>query len=182
MEGIVKWIADIFRSFQWWAVVNLWERGVRVRLGKSATLLEPGWHWRIPIADKVWVFNNRLRLTSFPAQTLTTLDQRTITVAGLVGFRITDPLAAMQSLQQPEFSCAALTQTAVTEYVCSREFGELDRAAMEQDALDLLHSSTNGFAFEFVRATDFASVRAIRLLQETWRPETRPDREPDDNR
>jgi regulator of protease activity HflC (stomatin/prohibitin superfamily) len=180
MEGIVKWIADLFRSFQWWAVVNPWERGVRVRLGKSTSLLNPGWHWRIPIADKVWIFNNRLRLTSFPAQTLTTTDGKTITVAGLVGFRIADPLAAMRSLQQPEYSCAALTQTAVTEYVCEREFGEIDRSELEAEALDILRRTTNGFEFEFVRATDFASVRAIRLLQETWRPETRPDREPDD--
>lgn len=180
MNGILQWLTDIAKTVQLWVVVLPWDRGVRVRLGKYTSLLEPGIHWKIPLVDKVWIVNNRLRFTSFPAQTLGTTDGKSITMAGVIGFRIADPLEAMLSLVQPEVSCAALAQTTIAEYVCSRTFPELDRAELEQECLADLQRVATGLTFEVVRLTDFALMRTLRIIksEESWRPETRADKEP----
>lgn len=178
MNSLFEWLAEVARTIQLWVVVLPWERAVRVRMGNHSKVLEPGMHLKLPIIDKIWPVNNRLRFAAFPAQTLTTLDGKTMTVGGTVGFRISDPLQAMLSMQQPEYSCAALIQSCVSSYIASRTADELDKAELETEAAEQLRRAAPGFVFEFVTVSDWASVRAIRLLQETWRPETRPDHDP----
>lgn len=176
MNGILQWLTNMVQQVKWWAVVNPWERAIRVRLGKHARLLDCGWHLRIPIIDTVTIFNNRLRISTFPGQTLGTTDGRTITVAGNVGFRIDDPLEAMRSLQQPEYSCAALVQTTVANYVTSRSFAELIKGELEGEAKAELERLASGLAIEYVSLTDFAVInRTFRILGDEWRPNTKPD-------
>lgn len=176
MDGILKWLTELAKQVKLWAVIAPWERGIRVRLGKNAALLEPGVHLRIPLVDEIILFNNRLRIATFPGQTIRTADGHTVTVAGNVGFRIDDPLRAMLSLQQPEYSCAAVVQTSVSSYVTTRGYEEIDVAEMESQACEELARIADGLAIEFVRLTDFAPVsRTFRLLGDEWRPSTKPD-------
>lgn len=181
MEGLFRWVADFFRLFKFWTVVSPWERAVRVRAGKHTAILDPGWHWVIPVMDVVWIVNQRLRFTSWPAQTLTTADGKSITLAGNVAFRIIDPLAAMQAFQQPEQSIASIVQTTVSEYVRSRDLTELDADELETECIDYLKRVAEGFTFEFVRVTDFSTMRVLRIIKsdESWRPETGSDKEPE---
>jgi regulator of protease activity HflC (stomatin/prohibitin superfamily) len=174
--SFVQWLTSILQQVKLWAVVAPWERAVRVRLGKHVAVLQPGIHFRIPLADSVLMFNNRLRIASFPNQTLTTEDGRTISIAGNVGFRIEDPLLAMQSLQQPEYSVAALVQTTVSSFVTSRALVDIDKSEMEQEAKSDLSRIASGLAIEYVSMTDFAPVnRTFRVLGDEWRPSTKPD-------
>lgn len=172
----VQWLTSILQNVKLWAVVSPWERAVRVRFGKFVRVLDPGFHFRIPLGDEVFLFNNRLRIATFPNQTLTTTDGKTLSVAGNVGFRIDDPLRAMQSLQQPEFSCAALVQTTVASYVSARSLEEIDKAELEGEAKAALEHIASGLVIEYVSLTDFASVsRTFRLLGDEWRPSTKLD-------
>lgn len=176
MNGILQWLTNLIQQVKPIIVVNPWERGIRVRLGKHTKLLSPGWHLRIPVVDSVTMFNNRLRIASFPGQTITTVDGRTVSIAGNVGFRIEDPLAAMMSLQQPEYSCAALVQTTAATYIAALPFEELVKGDLEEMAKTDLEKVACGLAIEYVSITDFAPVnRTFRILGDEWRPSTKPD-------
>lgn len=172
MNQFFEWISGALRAAKWWAVVMPWERAVRVRAGKHTRVWEPGWHWRIPFLDEVRTFNNRLRISTFPSLTITSKDGRTVTAAGLVGFRIVDPLRVILALQQPEHTCGALVMAFASEYLGTRAFAEVTAAEFETAALAALTHRVPGCQFEFVRLTDFAAVRTYRLLQEQWRPNT----------
>jgi regulator of protease activity HflC (stomatin/prohibitin superfamily) len=174
--SFVQWLTSILQQVKLWAVVAPWERAVRVRMGKHALVLGPGVHFRIPLLDSILMFNNRLRIASFPNQTLTTEDGRTISVAGNVGFRIDDPLLAMNSLQQPEYSCAALVQTTVSSYISTRSLDGIDKSEIEAEAKADLERIASGLSIEYVSLTDFAPVnRTFRVLGDEWRPATKPD-------
>lgn len=176
MTGLFEWLTKILQGVKLWVVVRPWERCVRVRMGKHAVVLGPGIHLRLPLVDEAMLFNNRLRIASFPNQTLTTIDGRTVSIAGNVGFRIDDPLRAMNALQQPEYSCAALVQTSAASYVTARAFADLDPCELQHVAKDDLSRVADGIAIEYVAITDFAPVsRTFRLLGDEWRPSTRPD-------
>jgi regulator of protease activity HflC (stomatin/prohibitin superfamily) len=171
-----EWLADVLRQAKLWTVINLWERGVRVRRGNSAVLLRPGWHWRIPIVDNVLLFNNRLRIMPVPAQTIQTRDARTISVAAIVGFRIDDPLEAMLSVQQPEHSCAAFVQTATAKYIAERTLDEIVLEELQDSATTELGIYVSGIVIEFVRVIDYAVInRTFRVLGDEWRPQTKVD-------
>lgn len=177
MGGLFDWIIKLCQGVKVWAVVRPWEKGVRIRLGKTTTLLDAGWHIRIPIIDEVVIINTRLRISSVPCQTITMTDGKTVTIGGMIGFTIVDPLAAMLRLQQPENSCAALAMTALSEYILAHTTDSIDLAEMEMTACQSLDGDETmaGIKFEFVKIVDFAVVKTYRLLQEQWRPSTTPE-------
>lgn len=174
MGDILKWITDLLKSVQFWVTIAPWEVGVRVRLGKHTKQLGPGVHLRIPLVDHITPVNTRIRIAAFPCVTVSTTDGPVFTAAGLVGFRIVDPLLSMQTFKEPETSCSAFAQGVAAEYISVRTSGEVNPCELETYAMEQLAHSVSGIEFEFVRLTDCAAVRTIRLLQESWRPETRP--------
>lgn len=175
MNQFIQWLADTFRGARFWFVVLPWERAVRVRLGKHARLYEAGWHWRVPFIDDLRTFNNRLRLTSFPSLTVTSKDGKTVTAAGLVGFRITDPLRALMVLQQPEATAAGLAMGEIAKYLSEKPYAECSASEAASAAAGAIANEMPGITVDFVRLVDYASIRTFRLLQEQWRPGTNTD-------
>ena len=175
MGSFVEWLSRIFQGVKAWIIVQPWEKCVRVRLGKHTVLFGPGIHMRVPWIDEVFIVNTRLRISSVPAQTVTTADGKTVTVSGLVGFRISEPLVAMLTLQQPDTSCSALALTAISEAIAGNRLELLSPDAVEKFALSVLEKKVFGVAFDFVRVVDFAVVRTYRILNEQWRPQTGSD-------
>lgn len=175
MSEIAKWIAEFFRGVRCWVIVLPWERAVRVRLGRWVKLLEPGAHPRIPIVDDVRVFNNRLRIAAFPSLTVTTKDGLTVTAAGLIGFKISDPLKAMLSLRDPESTCSGLGMAAVARLIAASAFEDIDVERVERSAAEAIERRAPGCSLDFVQLVDFAAVKTFRLLQDQWRPSTSVD-------
>lgn len=60
-------------------VIDQWERGLRVRLGKVRDILVPGWHLVIPYVDVVWTRETNAELFSAGKQTI---DGQTVEVIG----------------------------------------------------------------------------------------------------
>lgn len=173
MNELVQWIVNLLQGARFWQVVLPWERAVRVRFGKRTKLWDAGFHWRIPYFDEIRVVNTRLRIASVPAQTVATRDGRALVVDVSVAFRITDPLAAMLRLQKPEDSCAGFAQVAVANYLKSRSYADIVLEDFErQVANEVAVLAGAGVEFDYVRVVEFAPIRTIRLIQDTWRPHT----------
>jgi regulator of protease activity HflC (stomatin/prohibitin superfamily) len=173
VNELFQWIVGVIKGARFWQIVLPWERAVRVRFGRNPILWESGFHWRIPYFDEVRIANTRLRLACVPAQTITTRDKTTVTIDVSVAFRITDPLVAMLRLQQPEDSCAGFAQVAVARYVSERQYPEINLAELEHAVLTEIGSMAGeGVQVEYVRITEFALIRTIRLIQDSWRPHT----------
>jgi regulator of protease activity HflC (stomatin/prohibitin superfamily) len=159
MPQFFEWISRIFGSWKFWIVVPPWDQGVRVRLGKNATRLGPGFHLRVPFVDDVTLVNTRLRIHSTPQVTLQNGSATTAKViCALVGYRIDDPLLAMQRFEKPSIAVIGLAQAKIVA-------GMSD----EENLLSLRDEfAESGIAVEFVRYTDNVAVRTFRLLQTSW--------------
>src|SRR5262245_3187118 len=125
MGEFFTWIANFFRQFKLLTIILPWERAARVRLGNRVIVWEPGWHIRLPFLDHVEPLNTRLRIADAGMQTLTTLDDKTLTVGVVIGFRIADPLAALLKMQHPESSCSAIASSSIAAVVGETRRSEL---------------------------------------------------------
>lgn len=182
MTSIIQWLIELLRSLRLWVTILPWERAVRVRFGKRAEVLDPGVHFCYPYIDKIWPVNQRLRFSNFPVQSLTTKDGKILNVAGMIKFKIVDPLVAMQALMDPENSVAAICMTVVSDYILGRNLTDLDPLELEALAMSQLILHAPGFEFESVSMTDWATGRSIRLMNDSWRPDTKSDKDPYDNK
>lgn len=173
MNELFQWIVAIIKGAQFWQIVLPWERAVRVRFGRRTMLWEPGFHWRIPYFDDVRAVNNRVRIASVPAQTIVTRDDRAVVVDVSVAFRIMDPLAAMLRLQLPEDSVAGFAQVSVAQYIRATEYSAINSEDLERTvSVGVAALAGPGVALEYARVVEFAPMRTIRLIQDSWRPHT----------
>lgn len=175
LDGFFNWLRSLLDGIKLWVVVSPWELAVRVRCGKFTKTLQPGWHWRIPVLDEVILINTRLRLMNVPCQTITTRDGKTLTVSAMIGFCITDPETALKEFHAPADSCAALAMGEISKFIGEKTLAEIDKSEMEAAICAELVGTVKGIEFRHVHIIDFAAVKTIRLMQESWRPNALPE-------
>lgn len=166
MNGFFTWLVEFIKQFRFLVCVLPWERGVRVRLGNRVQVWDPGWHIRLPFVDDVSLQSTRMRISGSGPNTISTKDGKILTLSTTVGFSIADPLAAMLRLVHPEMACASLASSVSAGVVAACNMADLKPSDIEA-AVHASLAKEPGYTVEFVRVTDFAFARTIRIIQET---------------
>lgn len=164
-------LSSIRNAFVWWVVLAPWERGVRVRLGKYTTTMEPGVHLRVPGMDRIFVQPIRRRTTDIGVQTVTTSDGQAVTMAGNVEYEVTDVEKLYNSLHDGSATVVDLAAARIAEYVATHDLEECTPRRVEEYAARELGLSEYGLGESQVNITDFAAVRTYRLISDDrqWR-------------
>lgn len=166
----MSWLQQIFSSFgqllKWWFVVLPWERAIRVRLGKHVVCFEAGLHFQIPFIDRLYVQNIRRRIAPIHAQTITTKDGRTVTLAGCLSYVISDIVKLYQTLHQAEATIMQHVQGLISEFVVNQNFDECSPQRITEEVDRGLDLGQFGLAQTKFFLTDFAAVRTYRLLND----------------
>lgn len=164
MASLLEFIERFFEFFVWWTIIQPWEQGIRVRLGKHRTRLEPGIHWKIPYADRIYKQPTRRLYTNFGPMSVTTADGHTLTLSGAIGYTIRDLDVLYDRLQHAEDGVHAITAGAVTEFVAKHNLAECDPTHIVEGARRLLRLRRFGLSVAQLTLTSYAKVRAIRLI------------------
>ena len=158
MNQFFSWISKAFGSWKFWVIVPPWEIGVRVRLGREASALEPGPHWRIPFIDEIILVNTRLRVTTIPPVTIQTEGEEPKTIKAVIGYRINDPLVAVKNFEHPAVAMQGYAQAELSKNLPPSEV---------EKALEITFKGS-GLLVVFVQYVENVKVPTLRLLQESW--------------
>lgn len=171
MNYIKETLEYLTRFFQWWVIVQPWERAVRTRFGKKAITLTPGTHFRIPFFDIIYIQTIRLRVVSMPLQTVTTKDGQTVTIASAVGYSICDIEKLYNSLFHPESTICNIVLSEISEYVYTHSLQECSPKSIEALIIDKLNSENYGIKYQYIKIVGYAVVKTYRLIQDShWTP------------
>lgn len=170
MTWLTQLFAGLAKPFKWWVIVAPWERGVRVRLGKTALLLEPGPHWRIPGVDRVYVQSVRLRTISETNQTLMTSDRQVVNLSYALLFAVADILKLYDSVANPELTLSMAAQAEIAKVVADTKSVDLT-AALIADRVNgrLGELESWGLSQPECRIVGFAFVKTYRLISNDYR-------------
>jgi hypothetical protein len=153
--------ADMFR---WWVTVVPWEKGIRVRLGKYQTVLEPGVHVRLPLIDRVFRQSIRRRFSLCPTQTVSTKDGKAVTLRGGLSYAIVDIALLHNSVHQAEDTIQTEAQAFVARYVRARNLEHCEPADLEDYVVDQIDLSRYGLGDVEFSLTDFVAVKTYRVI------------------
>lgn len=167
MNQIVELITRLTRILVWWAVVNPWERALRVRLGKHVVKLGPGVHLKIPFVDAVFKQSVRRRLANLPLQTLTTRDGKTLSLSGVVGYAVADLDQLYATLQHAEDTIINLALAAIADFVHTHDTADCQPADVATEAVATMSLEKYGLGEVSIHLTDFVYAKAYRLLSDT---------------
>jgi regulator of protease activity HflC (stomatin/prohibitin superfamily) len=163
VQSLVDLIRGFFRGVRPWVVVAPWEQCLRVRLGKHVAVLEAGFHLRLPIIDAIYVQSIRRRVSSIGKQTITTKDDRTVTLGASLGYEITDVEQLYRGLHHAEDTLQQLARQHIAQYVATHDLANCTPADLEALASEM-EIEGYGLANPELAITDFAVVRTYRLI------------------
>jgi len=170
MTPIKELIEYLMKIFRWWVSVLPWERGLRIRLGKKVKLLNPGFHFRFPFFDTVYIQTIRMRVVSIPPQTITTKDGQTLTITLVVGYSIDDIQKVFNTIHQPEATICNLVSGEASDYVSQNN--TCSPKIIQEQILKNIIPLDYGIKFEYIKVTGYAIVKTFRLIQDHhWTPD-----------
>ena len=164
MESITKVFSIFTKLLQWWVVIAPWEQAVRVRLGKHVKLLGKGVHFRIPFIDRIFIQTTRRRLVHVDTQTLTTKDNKHVTISGSLGYSIDDLLMVYETLHQPQDTIIQEVMSYVSEYIVTHDLVDCAPSAIQEHVNSIIDIKKYGLVSYGFVVIDFAVVMTVRLM------------------
>lgn len=168
-DRLVQLLIEFARLFQCWIVLDPYEEGVLVRLGKVKKILGPGFHWCWPFyVDMVHYQNVTPSAHSLGDQSMITKDGKNIGYNAIITFRIKDIEKATMEVHD--------TDHAVMD-ACEGEIGRVLRESTYEEIVgmgDILERLTAacrkrgwrwGIEVMSVQLAGLGLVRNIRLMQ-----------------
>jgi len=106
-------------------VVNEWERGVILRLGRLVGARGPGMFLIIPLVDKMIKVNLRVQTLDIPSQEAITRDNVTVKVNAVAFFRVLDPQRAIVEVEDYRRATWQIAQTSLRSVLGQSELDDL---------------------------------------------------------
>lgn len=166
MEWLKELIDRFAEAFRWFYIVQPWEQALRVRLGKWTVKHNGGLHFKIPYIDYIFKQNCRLRISDIPNQSVTTLDHKTITLAGALRYRVADVEPLYNKIHMGEDTISTYVQCVLTEKIAWSDFDDCEPKVLIKHVNEKIVDQLTEWGLadiEFL-LTDFAVVRTYRLI------------------
>jgi regulator of protease activity HflC (stomatin/prohibitin superfamily) len=133
IDKLIDTLIQVWDSVKFWEIVLHYEKGIRLRRGVFKEVLEPGWHWKIPVVDHIISDNVVTRTNNFSPQALATEDGKTLQVSGILRWNIRDICKALLEVEGLDHAVkdigfmviAEAVQTHCYDEVCRAEFTDL---------------------------------------------------------
>lgn len=93
--SLIAWLMSGWDHFKPIIFILEYEEGIMYRAGKLYKALKPGWHFKIPFVDDYHVENVKADTMNIIPVTVTTLDNKTISVGCEFDFHIEDIIQAV---------------------------------------------------------------------------------------
>jgi regulator of protease activity HflC (stomatin/prohibitin superfamily) len=171
MNELIAALRQFLQGLRLWITVTPWEQAIRVRMGKHVKLLGPGVHTKIPFLDLIYLQSTRMRISDLPRQTLTTQDGKSITLAGQLGYEISNLQKLYCTLHHAEDTITGLSRAEIATFVSDHKMEECTQTNIEC-VIEKLDLSRYGLSNVELRIIDFAVVRTYRLIGDyacgTW--------------
>jgi regulator of protease activity HflC (stomatin/prohibitin superfamily) len=140
-------VALLFSAFK---VLNEYERGVVLTLGRYTGTKGPGLILLIPLIQKMLRVDLRVIVMDVPPQDVITRDNVSVKVNAVVYFRVVEPSMAVLQVAQFYEATSQLAQTTLRSVLGQHELDTLltDREAMNRDIQVILDKSTDAWGIK----------------------------------
>ncbi len=129
LDRLIDLLISLWDALIPWDVVDEYERGVVLRLGKFHAELGPGFHWVYPFGiDRVLKDWAVTRTSKLPPQSLTTKDGYSIVIGVVTVYRVSSMRKFQTRVEGADQAIADSTLGVVSDVVHTLSWDELRRA------------------------------------------------------
>lgn len=144
--GIITLLASV-------KIVNQYEKGVVLRLGKFKDLAEPGLNIILPYLDTLIKVDIRERVINVEPQKVITKDNVSVIVDAVIYYKVVDPVKAEFEVEDFDTAATTLAQTNLRNVVGDKTLDETltARDIINTNLRDVLDEATHGWGVKVTR-------------------------------
>jgi regulator of protease activity HflC (stomatin/prohibitin superfamily) len=134
-------------------IVNQYEKGLIMRLGKFHAITPSGLMFITPFIDSMIRVDMREQVISVPPQKLITKDNVTVEVDAVVYYKVVDPVKSQFEVQDFGYACTTLAQTNLRNLIGDRTLDEtlVARDMINTNLREVLDEATNNWGVKVTR-------------------------------
>jgi membrane protease subunit HflK len=150
-------------------VIHQYERGGVFRLGLYNRTLEPGFHWRWPLAEQIVTEHTVTTTLALEPQTITTKDNKSVVVSGIVRYRIVNVQSFVCEISSPHDVLRDTSMGSVLKQTRQIELRTLLDEPPESKIASDIRRQVKEFGIEIDSFTfiDIGQIRTLRLITHT---------------
>ena len=153
-------------------IVRPTQRGLIERLGKYSKFASPGFHWIIPIIDKIYIINVTEQMVDAEPQEIITNDNLNASVDAQVYFRVKSDEESVKgsiyNVNNFRWQIVNLARTTLRNIIgtLTLKSANSERGKINAELYKTLHTETQGWGIEIVR-TELKQIDPPKDVQET---------------
>ena len=153
-------------------IIRPTERGLIERLGKYIKFAKPGFHWIIPIIDKMYIVNVTEQMVNADPQEIITNDNLNASVDAQVYFRVKaeeeSVKGAIYNVNNYRYQIVNLARTTLRNIIgtLTLKSANSERGKINAELYNTLHHETMNWGIEIVR-TELKEIDPPKDVQET---------------
>ncbi|MDD1719545.1 MAG: SPFH/Band 7/PHB domain protein [Methanoregulaceae archaeon] len=147
-------------------IIQPYEQGLQIRLGRYIGRMNPGFRWVVPVVTSAVKLDLRTQVMEVPSQEVITKDNSPTNVNAIVYVRVIDPEKAYFEVQNYRMATVALAQTSLRGIIGDMELDEVlyNRDIINTRLRDILDKETDqwGVKVERVEIKEVDPVDAVK--------------------
>ncbi len=134
-------------------IVNQYEKGLVLRLGKYRALVDPGLTFLVPVIEDMVKVDMRERVINVEPQKVITKDNVSVVVDAVIYYRISDPVKATFEVQNFAYAATTLAQTNLRNLIGDKSLDETltARDTINANLRTVLDEATNPWGVKVTR-------------------------------
>lgn len=158
--------------------VNQYERGVMLTIGKYSGVKNPGWRLVIPIFQKMFKIDMRVKAVDVPSQDAITKDNVSAQVNAVIYYRVKDAARAILEVENFYYAVSQLAQTTMRNVVGETTLDELlgKRDTISKKIESIVDKATDPWGIE-VLSVELKDVKLPENMVRTIAKEAEAERE-----
>ncbi|OGK51518.1 hypothetical protein A2966_01540 [Candidatus Roizmanbacteria bacterium RIFCSPLOWO2_01_FULL_41_22] len=134
-------------------IVEQYEKGIVLRLGKFKAVVEPGLNLVIPYLETIMKTDMREKVINVEPQKVITKDNVTVTVDAVIYYKVVDPVKAEFEVEDFDTAATTLAQTNLRNVVGDKTLDETltARDIINSSLRNVLDEATNGWGVKVTR-------------------------------
>jgi regulator of protease activity HflC (stomatin/prohibitin superfamily) len=176
--SIILILVIIFIFARGVVIIQPYQQGLQIRLGKYIGRLNPGFRWVVPLITRVEKLDLRTQVVEVPQQEVITKDNSPTNVDAIVFIRVIDPEKAFFEVGNYRTATVALAQTTLRGVIGDMELDEIlyNRDVINARLRDMLDRETDQWGVK-VERVEIKEVDPIGAVKQAMTEQTAAERE-----
>jgi len=175
--GLIITVALILIFISGVTIIQPYEQGLWVVLGRFKRRLNPGFNWVYPLISEVIRLDLRTQVLDVPRQEVITKDNSPTNVDAIVYIRVIDPEKAYFEVVNYHIATVSLAQTTLRSVVGDMELDEIlyNRDFINTKLRDILDEATDSWGVK-VEAVEIREVDPVGTVKDAMEEQTSAER------